>query len=235
MRVAHHVGDGHDQHRPPTPLSRASIIEYAGESLSAAQGTSLAAPPVSSIFIGMTDFQSDSPPSASATVELGSSHDHVPYRSISRRLGGETRIYLAEDNEGITRWWREVSDESVGYDGPPEQVSFEEVLDAFEPRYWPVLCAWMLEDLIQSEGWHSYDERWRELLQSKPDAQQQLKEILVAIMPPSDPDELRVERRLSREAAEANVPRAVQRALQIGEYEQEPDIEEGGTSPLDAL
>jgi len=180
----------------------------------------------------MTDFQSSQPPWASGEATLDAFPAPVPYRSISWEF--ETRVYLADDDEDIPRWWKEEYDDSEGYESLPEELSFEEVLDACEPRYWPVLCAWMLEDLV-SEGWDSHDRRWRELLQSKPDAQQQLKEILVAVMPPGAPDELRAARRLSREAAIANLSRATQRFLQIGEYECEPGLDQERTSPLDPL
>ena len=85
---------------------------------------------------------------------------------------------------------------TVGSGAKPEQISFEEVLDTVGPQYWPVVFYWTLEALIHSEGWHCQEEHWRQLTTTNLDAQRELKEILVALMP-IDTDAQRLNRHLT--------------------------------------
>jgi hypothetical protein len=123
------------------------------------------------------------------------------YISGAGALSDRTKIYIAEDDEGVPRWWREFDEETVGNKSEAEQISFEEVLDTLEPKYWPVVYAWTLQALVYTEGWHDSEERWRELLSANPNAQQQLKEILRATMPDDGDEAARLSRRLSSSAA----------------------------------
>ena len=117
-------------------------------------------------------------------------------------LSDSTYLYIDEDEEGIPRWWREFDEGTVGSRSEAEQISFEEVLDTLEPKYWPVVYSWTLQALVYAEGWHGSEERWRELLSVNPNAQQQLKEILLATMPDDGDEATRLNRRLSPSAAE---------------------------------
>ncbi|HWJ49612.1 MAG TPA: hypothetical protein VNR42_01250 [Solirubrobacteraceae bacterium] len=112
-----------------------------------------------------------------------------------------THLYIAQDDEGETRWWRQIIEDTVGHPGEAEQISFEEVLNAAPAKYWPIVFSWTLEAAVSEIGWHDFDELWRELLSANPDAKQQLKEILVALMP-KDTEEARRGRRLDPAAAE---------------------------------
>jgi hypothetical protein len=138
---------------------------------------------------------SEPPPSRAISWETG--------HEINRlgELSDTTTLYIADDEEGVPCWWREDIEDTVGNRSEAEQISFEEVLDTVEPKYWPVVFSWTLEAIVYSEGWHDSDQRWRGLLTANPDAAQQLKEILVALMP-HDTDQDRLNRRLSRQAAE---------------------------------
>jgi hypothetical protein len=147
---------------------------------------------------------------APAGVTLEGFPESRPHRAISWESGYElsgagalsdtTKLYIAEDKEGHAWWWHEIDEGTVGTKSEAEQISFEEVLDTVEPRYWPVVCGWTLEAIVHYEGWYCSEERWRDLLKANPNAQQQLKEILVALMP-NDTDEARLHRRLHPSAA----------------------------------
>jgi hypothetical protein len=165
---------------------------------------------------------------APGEVTLDGFDESPPHRAIrwtwgehisgAGALSDSTEFYIAEDDEGVPRWWRELDEGTVGSKSQAEQISFVEVLNTVEPKYWPVVYAWTLEALVCAEGWHRSDKRWRELLNANPNAQQQLKEILVAAMPNDMDEAARLNRRLSPSAAkyhEQLLPDPDQEAHQI--------------------
>lgn len=54
-------------------------------------------------------------------------------------LSDTTELYIALDGQGAPRWWRERIEGTVGNRTESEQISFEEVLNTVEPKYWPVV------------------------------------------------------------------------------------------------
>ncbi len=91
-------------------------------------------------------------------------------------------LYIALGEEGAPRWWLETIEDTVGNRTEPEQISFEEVLDTVEPKYWPVVYCWTLEALA-NYGWDHQDDRWQALLKDNPDAPKQLMDLLLALIP----------------------------------------------------
>jgi hypothetical protein len=77
---------------------------------------------------------------------------------------------------------REITEETVGDPGEREKISLEEALNTVEPKYWPVLCGWTLEALAD-EGIELPSERWQQLVDTNPDAQKQLLDLLVRLVP----------------------------------------------------
>jgi hypothetical protein len=96
-----------------------------------------------------------------------------------------TELYIAPDEDGEEHWWREITENSVGWPAEREKISLEEVLRTVEPVYWPILCAWTLEALDVT-GDELRSERWHELADN-PDARTQLLELLVTLIPDGHP------------------------------------------------
>ena len=46
-----------------------------------------------------------------------------------------TELYVAPDENGDLRWWRQIIEDTVGNPGEPEKVSLRDALKAVEPCY----------------------------------------------------------------------------------------------------